>query len=192
MKRRQFLGASAAVLPAMALGIPLLAQNEPGRIPQSLKDSLEKAFAEKTKTLKVFHLDYGGDQSYIIAESPEQVKHWWFTELGGEKVPQNAEVTEVDLDEIIRVGQEDLDDISEEDQKNYLHYSFVLKRNNVEIEGSTKQWPTPSTYTPYQFNNLCEPSHRFNFYIKKSAGLFLQETIDNKYPLPCCFCSTAG
>lgn len=177
--RRDFLKFSAGIVPAMALGLPLL---------------------HSAQNLKVFCLDSGGDVSYIIAESPERVKHWWFTELGGEEVPDDAKVTEISPDTVISQGIEDLDDISEEDQKHYLYYQ-ISYNNSFERKG---QWWSSTAnrlgLTPkemIEMINIARPftSDRFKrieFCITKPAALFLKDTIENQYPIPCCFCTTAG
>lgn len=193
--RRDFLKFSAGIVPAMALGLPLL-HSAPLKSARMMTD--EEVLDILRKNSKVFCLDSGGDTSYIIAESPERVKHWWFTELGGEPIPDDAEVTEISPDTVISQGLEDLDDISEEDQKHYLYYRFVHRTDSygwTELEPTLK-WNYDlynNVVTPAQFTQtLCNSDLSVRFCIKKPAELFLKDTIENQYPIPCCFCSTAG
>lgn len=182
--RRDFLKFSAAVVPVVALGLPLLEQ----------------------PNWKVFCLDHGGDVSYIIAENAERVKHWWFTELSGESVPDDAEVEEISPDTLLRVGIEDLDDISKEDQEHHLYYRIVNKDENYRLHQwnswephkwtNSRLWNQSSQITPtrlaHEFKGSSDNKWLLQFCIKKPAELFLKETLVNSYPIPCCFCTTAG
>lgn len=209
--RREFLKFSAGIVPAIALGLPLL-HSAPLKSARMMTD--EEVLDIIRKNSKVFCLESGGDTSYIIAESPERVKHWWFTELGGEPIPDDAEVTEISPDTVISQGIDLLEDISEEDQKHYLYYQIVFKEyNGPHISPPLMKWNyemfkemgvSPldvfrtvdngrfSTEYGLTDTGLEVPECRMNFCIKKPAELFLKDTIENQYPIPCCFCSTAG
>lgn len=167
LQRREFL----ASLPALA-SLPLL---------PSL-DAETKAIldGEPIGPLKVFCISDWSDSHYIIARDGKLAAHWWYKILGGEPVPKNIEIEEVDPDEMIRCGIEDLEIAATED-----HLYAIIKVDELELKVCVGK--------DVSLDDLAKYKHaQVSLYVDKPAKLYLQQAIENKYPMPCCFCTTAG
>lgn len=128
------------------------------------------------------------DTHYIIARSDETAAYWWYTELGGEPIPKEVEIKEVDPETIIRCGIEDVDNLSDEDRNNYLHAIVMLDEWKLENDCIRVKVGKPLTLGDLSKYKQAE----IRLYIEKPAKLYLEEAIKNQYPMPCCFCTTAG
>jgi hypothetical protein len=177
LKRREFL---AAVIP-FTLILP------------SLELQRKEIFDVPIDPLKVFLVSDSSDAHHIIARSGQLAAHYWYTELGGEPIPKDVCIKEVDPEENIRCDVENADDLSSEDRNNYLRAVIILESPEGEQLQDEDECLHINVGKPITLEDLGKYNHaKIRLYIEKPAKLYLKESIENEYPMPCCFCTTAS
>jgi hypothetical protein len=126
---------------------------------------------------KVFYLLGNGESNWIIARSGQEAAYWWYTELtGGEEIPVDLKISEVDPDQVISCRIEDL----EERDIPYLHFLYQDTGEKIPPLHRRQEWLLGSTY------------RGIAAYLEKPAKIWLQEAIDGNYPIPSMICTTEG
>lgn len=153
---------------------------------------------------KVFEISDWSDWHFIVARSGQEAAKWYYTDLGGEPVPDDVNIREVPMDELIPVGIDGINEWIREkmteagDMSGYDFMCEIAKQESQRVSQPT--WPNQGNYRitveiqgnrayfgfapddPYAGHHEANPY----WFEKKTAAMWMDECKVR----PTCFCTS--